>query len=180
MPAQIRFRCRETLRETPRLLTSAGLLIVAAISGGCDASRVPASERAMAASVSVTQTFIARPRQHLLFTAKPSASPAAVEAYYKTNILPAVARDRRIGEVAVYVDGKTGQYIVELELRTPTAADRSLAIDVLAVGKTFDQGEQLLDGFAKYFDVRNAQQLTPRGDLSISRSVVGSVDGGAQ
>jgi hypothetical protein len=177
MPAQIRFRFRETLR----LLTSAGLLISATSGiGGCDASGAAAATEPFAvASSSATQSFVARPRQSLLFIARPKASPADVEAYYKANILPAATRDRRIGEVAAYVDGRTGQYLIELELRTPTAADRSLAIDVLSVGKTLDDGERVLDEFARYFDVAGTQQLARRDDLSISRSIIGTVDGGA-
>lgn len=174
MPVHTRFRIRDALRST----TTCGLLITA-LSGiaGCDVSSAGTREREAAVSAaSQTQTFIARPRQHLLFTAKPSASAAEVEAYYKANILPAVIRDRRIGEVAVSI-GRDGQYIVELELRTATAGDLSLAVDVLSVGKTAAAGEQILDGFAKYFDVSNAQQLTPRADLSISRSLVGTLEG---
>ncbi|MEO7729671.1 MAG: hypothetical protein ABIY55_01775 [Kofleriaceae bacterium] len=154
-------------------------MLIAALTGlaGCDMASPATQDRASAASAAAqTQSFVARPRQHLLFTAKPSASPAEVEAYYKANILPAVIRDRRIGEVAVSID-RNGQYLVELELRTATAGDLSLALEVLSLGKTTSEGEQILDGFAKYFDVSNAQQLTPRADLSISRSVVGSIEG---
>jgi len=87
-----------------------------------------------------------------------------------------VVRDRRIGEVAVSVD-RDGRYLVELELRTATAGDLSLAYDVLAVGKTTAEAEQIVAGFVRFFDVNNAQQLTPRADLSISRSLVGAVEG---
>jgi hypothetical protein len=175
MPAHNRFRIRDALRAT----TTCGV-IIAALGGipGCDVtSAATRAHEAAASATSPTQTFIARPRQHLLFTARPSASAAEVEAYYKTNIRPAVVRDRRIGEVAVSVD-RNGQYVVELELRTATAGDLSLALDVLSIGKTAAEGQQLLDGFAKYFDVSNAQQLTPRADLSISRSLLGTIEGG--
>jgi hypothetical protein len=174
MHADKRFRVRDALRSTTRC----GLLL-GALSGiaGCDVTGAATHEgKAAVSATPVTQTFIARPRQHLLFTAKPSASPAEIEAYYKAKILPAVVGDRRIGEVAVSID-RNGQYIVELELRTATAGDLSLAVDVLSVGKTTDAGEQILAGFAKYFDASNAQQLTPRADLSISRSLVGTIQG---
>ena len=174
MPAHTRFRIPDALRST----TTCGLLITAlsAIAGCEMGSAATRGHEAAASAASPTQTFIARPRQHLLFTAKPSAPAAEVEAYYKANILPAVIHDRRIGEVAVSID-RDGQYIVELELRTSTASDLSLAVDVLSIGKTTAAAEQILDGFAKYFDVSNAQQLTPRVDLSISRSLVGTIEG---
>jgi len=174
MHADTRFRVRGALRSTTRYGLLLGALSAIA---GCDGGGAGPRPRETAAfATAATQTFIARPRQHLLFTAKPSAAPAEVEAYYKANILPAVVRDRRIGEVAVSVD-RDGRYLVELELRTATAGDLSLAYDVLAVGKTTAEAEQIVAGFVRFFDVNNAQQLTPRADLSISRSLVGAVEG---
>jgi curli biogenesis system outer membrane secretion channel CsgG len=155
-------------------------LVLAAISGlaACTTSAAePASADRAAAAAPPTQGFVRRPVQHLLFTAKPSASPAEVEAYFKANLLPALAADARIGDVATYVD-KTGTYIVEAELRTMSPGSASLALDVLGIGRTPAQAQALIDGFARFFDVANTQQLFPRADLSVSRRILGTVTGG--
>ncbi|MEO7729669.1 MAG: hypothetical protein ABIY55_01765 [Kofleriaceae bacterium] len=154
-------------------------LVLAALGGlaACETTAAATSAEDRAAAAAPTQTFVRRPVQHLLFTAKPSASPADVEAYFKTNLLPALAADPRIGDVATYVD-KSGTYIVEAELRTVAPAGLSLALDVLGIGRTQAQAQALIDGFAKFFDVANTQQLFPRADLSVSRLVLGTVTGG--
>jgi hypothetical protein len=136
------------------------------------------SEDRAAATAPTTPTFVRRPVQHLLFTTKPTASPVEVEAYFKANLLPALAADARIGDVATYVD-KDGTYIVEAELRTLSPASLSLALDVLGIGKTPAEAQALIDGFARFFDVANTQQLFPRADLSVSRRILGTVTGGA-
>lgn len=156
-------------------------LLIAAISTAAACTTAPpeatASDERAATATPAAQAFVRRPVQHLLFTAKPSASPAEVEAYYKTNLRPALAADPKIGDVAVYVD-KDGTYIVEAELRTQSPPSLSLALDILGTGRTPAQAQALLDGFAKYFSVSNTQQLTPRADLSVSRRLIGTVTGG--
>lgn len=123
---------------------------------------------------STTQSFVRRPVQRLLFTAKPTASPEEIEKYFKTNLMPALAADDRIGNVAVYVDG-TGAYFVQAELRTLSPANPSLAYEIFSVGRKPEEAEAMLASFAKYFDIANTRQLTPRADLSVSRQVLGTI-----
>lgn len=163
----------------PLGLTAIGCVLATALSAvtGCDAIS-GTRESAAALTTTSPSRFVARPRQHLMFTAAAKAPAADVEAYYKAYILPAIIRDRRIGEVAITAE-RDGRYLVDIELRTATAADQNFAFDVLAAGKTDAEAERILRGFAALFDITSARQLTPRGDLSIARSIVGSVTGGA-
>ena len=165
---------------TPRPRLGGIGLVLAAIGGlaACTSTAAdPASVDRTAAAAPTAQAFVRRPVQHLLFTAKPSASPSEVEAYFKDNLLPALAADARIGDVATYVD-KSGTYIVEAELRTQSPASLSLALDILGIGRNPAAAQALVDGFARFFDVANTQQLFPRADLSVSRRILGTVDGG--
>src|SRR5512139_4019859 len=148
MPAQTPPRFRDVLRPITRTGPTgptgpmrragrAGLLVVAMTSlAACDstAEATASPGRTAAAATAAPQTFVARPRQHLLFTAKPSAPAAEVEGYFKARILPALARDRRVGDIATYVDARSGGYIIEVELRTASAAQLGLALDILSVG----------------------------------------------
>jgi len=168
-------------RPITHLALSGRLALALATLGGlaaCEATAAAtSSEDRVAAAAPITQAFVRRPVQHLLFTARPTASPAEVEAYFKANLLPALAADARIGDVATYID-KSGAYLVEAELRTTTPANLSLALDVLGIGRTPAEATALIDGFAKLFDVANTQQLFPRADLSVSRRILGTVTGG--
>lgn len=159
--------------------TAIGWVLAATLhtTAGCDAISAT-RESAAAITTSATSQFVARPRQHLMFTATSKASATEVETYYKANIRPALIRDRRIGNVAITVD-RDGRYLVAVELRSTTAADQNLAMDVLSAGKSDEEAERIMRGFAAMFDIASARQLTPRPDLSISRSIVGSVAGGA-
>jgi len=165
-------------RPITHLALSGRLALALATLGGlaaCEATAAAtSSEDRVAAAAPITQAFVRRPVQHLLFTARPTASPAEVEAYFKANLLPALAADARIGDVATYID-KSGAYLVEAELRTTTPANLSLALDVLGIPA---EATALIDGFAKLFDVANTQQLFPRADLSVSRRILGTVTGG--
>jgi hypothetical protein len=172
--------CSSPTRGALRSLTRAGLLVAALSAGACttQADATTTVERtAAAAPPPGTTSFSARARQHLVITAKPSASAAAVEDYFKANVLPSLVHDRRIGDVATYVDSRTGSYIIELELRTPSPAQLSLAVDVLSVGRTQPEAERIIAEFSKYFDASNVQLLTARADLSLARGVIGTVEG---
>lgn len=173
--------CSFPTRGALRSLTRAGLVVAALSAGACttQADATTPVERTAAAATPPpgTTSFSARARQHLVITAKPSASPAVVEAYFKANVLPSLVHDRRIGDVATYVDARTGSYIIELELRTPSPAQLSLAVDVLSVGRTQPEAERIIAEFSKYFDASNVQLLTARADLSLARGVIGTVEG---
>lgn len=172
MTPQIHSRTRDPRGPT----TTTWLLAIAIQSSlGCDA--VTTRETAAALSTSSTQTFVARPRQRFVFTATPHAPAAEVEAFYKANILPAIIGDRRIGDVAITVD-RDGRYLVELEIRSATEANMGFAIDVLSAGKSAAEGARIFEQFAAYFDIDRASQLAPRADLSIARTIVGTVAGG--
>lgn len=163
----------------PLGLTAIGCVLATALNAvtGCDAISGTHESNAAITTTSPSR-FVARPRQHLMFTATAKAPSADVEAYYKANIMPAIIRDRRIGEVAITSE-RDGRYLVDVELRTATAADQNFAVDVLAAGKTDEEAARILREFAALFDISSARQLTARADLSIARSIVGSVVGGA-
>lgn len=166
---------------SPTLLTRVGLLLsaVGAVAAcQVEADATPIGRAAISPKRTAAQRFVRRPVQHALFTAKPTAPAAEAEAYFKANLLPALAADDRIGDVTVYVDA-SGAYIVQAELRTQSPANVSLALDVLSVGRSQKEAQALLAGMAKYFDVADAHRLTPRADLSVSRSSIGTVIGGA-
>jgi hypothetical protein len=168
-------RARERLGRLGLAIAAINCLV------SCNAADSTAvSSHSSAATVAPVQRFIAQPVQRLLFTAKPSAAPADAEAYVKAHILPALARDPRIGDVATYVDARTGGYVIEAELRTLSPANLSLALDVLGASSSDDQARKVLDGLAKYFSISNVQQLTARADLSVSRRILGTVDGGSR
>lgn len=163
--------------KLPARLTRTGLLLSAlGVVAGCqvEANATAAEDLTIRVAQPATQAFVRRPLQRVLFTAKPTAPAAEIEAYFKTNLLPALAADKRIGNVAVYVDG-TGSYFVQAELRTLSPASASLAFEVLGAGRKPEEAEALLAGFAKYFDIANTRQLTPRADLSVSRQLLGTV-----
>lgn len=159
------------------------VLAIAALGGlaACSAPDATAeAQHRSAATAAPVQSFIARPVQRLLFTVRPSAATADAEAYVKANILPALARDPRIGDVAIYGDLRTGGYVVELELRTLSPASLSLALEILAAGRTEEEARKIIDGLARYFDVDSVEQLIARPDLSVSRRILGTIDGGSR
>lgn len=177
----MRIKRRNTIPITlPARMTLAGVLLFAlGAIAACqlDANATSAEDLTVKAVRSApAQAFVRRPLQRVLFTAKPTAPAAEIENYFKTNLLPALAADDRIGNVAVYVDG-AGAYVVQAELRTLSPANASLAYEVLGTGRSPKEAEALLAGFAKCFDIANTRQLTPRADLSVSRQSIGSVAG---
>jgi len=154
----------------------AGLLLSALSAGaacqlGADATA--AEDLRIRNKQASTQSFVRRPVQHALFTAKPIALASEVENYFKTQLLPALAADDRVGDVSVYVDGD-GAYIVQAELRTLSPPSPNLAFEILSSSRGTDQAQELLASFAKYFEAASARQLTPRADLSVSRHVLGA------
>jgi hypothetical protein len=192
MSAQLSFHTSGTRSGAPtrraeqpgKLPRSARIgLAIIAIHGlvACASAAAPSeSQHGAAATAAAAQSFIARPVQHLLFTAAPSGAPADAEAYVKASVLPVLARDPRIGDVAIYGDPRSGGYIIEAELRTQSPLNLGLALEVLGAGTSEDQARQIIAGLAKYFDLASVQQLTARADLSVSRRIVGTVDGGGR
>lgn len=144
---------------------------------GCDAVADGSPTPRHGASAAPPAGFDPDMRRKVVLTAKPSAPAAEVEAFYADHLKPALSRDPRIGDLAVFVDTKTGAYVVELELRTPDAPAYSLALDVLGVGSTPEQAAQTLATFAAYFDTGATQVLTRRRDLSLDRAVLGTIKG---
>src|SRR6185436_4990771 len=144
-------------------------LAIAAVHGlvACATGDAPSESQRSSAATVAAQSFVARPVQHLLFTAKSNAA-ASAEAYFKSSILPELARDPRIGDVAIFGDPRSGGYIIEIDVHTVSPVNLSLALEILGAGRTEDQTRKLIAGLAKYFDLANVQQLTPRADLSVS------------
>jgi hypothetical protein len=120
--------------------------------------------------------FEPRPRMRLLFTAKAKVPAATAEAYIKDKVLPLLKTESRVGEITTYVDPK-GTYYVEVELRTASRPQLSLAIDVFSVGRTPKEAEALISDLGRYFDVSASQLLTKRVDLSISRNAATPIGG---
>jgi len=116
------------------------------------------------------------PRSRLLLVAKPVARPAEVESYYKTKLLPAMLNDQRVANVAVYTDASTSPptYVVQVDVRSNDSVDYNLALAILAAGSgtTTDQAAALFAGFGRMIDVKSAEVLPIRADLSLSTEAV--------
>lgn len=160
--------------SSPRLrdvLRSTTLAVALASVAGCestgDSMSLAEQQQALTAAA---PAFSARPSQRLLFTARAKVPAATAEAFIRSTVFPLLARESRVGDISTYVDAK-GTYFVELELRTTSRPQLSLALDVFSVDRTKDEAEALLAELARYFDVTASQLLVKRSDLSIARNV---------
>jgi hypothetical protein len=152
-------------------LRSATLAVALASVGGCDAGGGAMSLAEQQQAISrAAPTFTARPSQRLLFTANAKVPAATAEAFVRSSVFPLLARESRVGDISTYVDAK-GTYFVEVELRTSSRPQLSLALDVFSVGRTRADAEALLADLASHFDVTASQLLVKRSDLSIARNV---------
>jgi hypothetical protein len=182
MSVQIPLGIRDAIRSIDGVVALVALMSVV---GGCDTAADPRPVVAPAAGLAaVREPRNPRPRSQLLLTAKPRAKAAEAEAFLKAKVLPSLVRDHRIGDVTTFVDGRTGSYVAQIELRTPSPPQLSLAIDVLSVGRSREEARQIIADLANYFDASSARVLprrpdglTPRVDLSLSRSRLGTVEG---
>jgi hypothetical protein len=169
--------------SSPRLrnvLRSTTLAVAMASVAGCESTgdAISLAEHQQAVTTA-SPAFSARPSQRLLFTAKAKVPAATAEAFIRSRVFPLLARESRVGDISTYVDAK-GTYFVELELRTTSRPQLSLALDVFSVGRTKDDAEALLAELARHFDVTASQLLVKRSDLSISRSVSYIKSGGGK
>jgi hypothetical protein len=116
------------------------------------------------------------PRSRLLLVAKPVVRAAEVESYYKTKLLPAMLKDPRVGNVTVYTDPSTSppSYVIQVDVRSNDSVDYNLALAILAAGSgtTTDQAAAVFAGFGRMIDVKSAQVMPIRADLSLSTEAV--------
>jgi hypothetical protein len=162
------------------VLRSTTLAVAVASVPGCESTgnAISLAEQQQAVPTA-SPTFSARPSQRLLFTAKARVPAATAEAFIRSKVFPLLARESRVGDISTHVDAK-GTYFVELELRTTSQPQLSLALDVFSVGRTKRDAEVLLAELARYFDVTASQLLVKRSDLSISRRVSHIKTGGGK
>jgi hypothetical protein len=156
-----------------------GLAIVLCLAAvGCNSMPLQAESTCGTAIIQRTPAETAQlgpPRSRLLLVAKAVANPADVESYYKSKLLPAMLNDRRVGNVEVYTDVSTSPptYLVQIDVRSNDYVDYNLALAILAgSGMSTDQAAAVFQGFAKLIDVKSAEVLPIRADLSMSTEEV--------
>lgn len=155
---------------------SLALALALGAAAGCTSTSDATASADQQASSGAT-AFEPRPRLRLLFTAKAKVPAATAEAFIKQKVLPLLKTESRVGDITTYVD-PGGTYYVEVELRTTSRPQLSLAIDVFSVGRTTKEAEALITDLGRYFDVKETQMLTKRADLSIARSAAATPTGG--
>jgi hypothetical protein len=110
----------------------------------------------------------------LIARPKPSRSEEA-EAFFKSEVLPALARESDLLEVQTFaMDDATNSYVVLLRAKANTVLSPEAAITVLSRGKDLAQTLLTLRKFTTLFDHSVSLHIVPRPDLSISRSSMGS------
>jgi hypothetical protein len=113
-----------------------------------------------------------------LFTVKRIAPAGEVEEFFRREVLPALGRDSRIGNITTFADEANALYGVQLDLKTEDLPRLSLALDILGIGRNPGDAERLLQEGARYFDPGTAHEMVFRADLSIDRTILGTVEEG--
>lgn len=146
-----------------------------AVLGGCP-DRGPPAKQPDAASTGHGTPFkqtaaFGAPLKRVLLIAKSSAKAGEAEAFYKEQILPILAKDRRVGNVTAFMTkGASGQtFALQIELRTWDEPEASLGLDILGGGNGSAAAETLRTQAAKLFDASSANVLYFNPELSISR-----------
>ncbi len=155
------------------------LALALAAPAGCTSTSDATASTEQQLSSTAAPTFVARPSQRLLFTAKAKVAAATAETFIQTKVFPLLKRESRVGDITTYVDAK-GTYFVEVELRTISRPQLSLAIDVFSIGRTPADAQALIAEASGYFDVTATKILTRRNDLSIVRNPTQLTPGGVK
>lgn len=176
MPAQPRHRTTASFR----LLGRIGLLgLLAALSAvaGCELTGAsdPAADVIAAEGAAAEPPTIGGVRRYLI-TVTRNAPSAEVEAFFKNQIMPSLQSDWHVGDVTTFSDEESSTFAVQFDLKTEDLPSKSLAVDILSIGRGPDEAERLISEAAKYFDLGSARQYVIVRDLSISRSVMGTVE----
>ena len=162
----------------PRSLLLSVLMI--AFLGACKA-RTPQGNSSASASISFDGgvTGTRPPLQRVLLVSKKSQHAEDVEAFFKTQVLPVLVRDNRVGNISTYVTINDGiaLYGLQVDLRTWDMPALNLALDILRAGQEGATIGTLRDNLTKFLDLDSAKVLYLRPELSVTRDVVGTVGG---
>ena len=146
--------------------------------GGCELSAASEAGPDLIAAGSPGPSPSVAGVHRYLFTIERKAPAAEVEAFFQREIVPALGRDARVGDVATFADDGSSTYAVVLDLKTVDLPRLSLALDILGTGRSPDEAQRLIDEAASLFSVSTARELLIRPDLTIERSLLGTMEQG--
>ena len=178
MPAQARTRIPAVLRtgaQTPLLAVLLGGLAGLVSVGGCQTSGESEASADNIAADTPRSSAVGAVHRYL-FTVERRAPAAEVEEFFRREVVPALGRDARIGDITTFADESNSLYGVQLDLKTDDLPRLSLALDILGIGRNPGDAERLLEEAARYFDPSTAREMVFRPDLSINRSILGTVE----
>lgn len=181
MPAQALSRIPAVLRIGAQTLVLAVLLggVAGLVSlGGCQLSGESEASTDNIAADTPPPNFGSSTVHRYLFTVQRTAPAAEVEEFFRREVIPALSRDPRIGNIATFADERNALYGVQLDLKTDDLPRLSLALDILGIGREPGDAERLLQEAARYIDPGSARELVFRPDLSINRNIMGTIEEG--
>jgi len=156
------------------------LVLMLAFSGGCK-SRAPLNTppTSSAAHFDGVATALKPPLRRLLLMARKGQHAEDVEAFFKTQVLPILKKDNRVGDIAIYVTegDNIPLYGLQVDLRTWDMPAPNLALAILSAGWGSAAAATLRDNLMKFLDLDSATILYLRPELSISHDVVGAAGG---
>jgi hypothetical protein len=153
----------------------AGLLLGAA---GCDAAAhsAPAPDAVRTAAATPSRPGSTRaPLWRVMLSAKAGAPAEEVDKFLKSEVIPALANNAKVGNASTFVAAEGPTYIVQLEVHSWGDPGANLAFEIFSSSRGASEAQRLQELFTKYFDARSASVLYYRPELSLSRGGLGKV-----
>jgi hypothetical protein len=150
----------------------AGLLLGAAACNGAASASTPGAVRAAESTMSKSGTR--PPMWRVMLSARAGVSPAEVDQFLTSEVLPALTTSSRVGNASTFVSADA-TYSVQLEVYSWGDPGANLATEIFSASGGASEAERLQSLFSKYFDVRSASLQYYRPDLSLARGILGKV-----